>query len=77
MHFPRALRKQLVEYEKAGFTITDVMPRSGSHFMLTFAEFPQPQIISKNSSAEPRAIKNNVSMYRRLATECRKRNEKA
>ena len=24
MHFPRALRKQLIEYEKAGFTITEI-----------------------------------------------------
>ena len=77
MHFPKCLRKQLVEYEKAGFTITDVMPRSGSHFMLVFAEFLQPQIISKNSSAEPRAIKNNISIYRRLATEHKEKNEKA
>jgi len=69
MKFPRALRKQLIEYEKAGFTITEIEPRSGSHFLIVFAEFPQPQIISKNSSSEPRAIKNNISIYRRMAAE--------
>jgi hypothetical protein len=65
MKVPQCLRKQLVEYAKAGFTITDVKPRSGSHFMLTFADFPQAQIITKNSN-DPRAIKNNISAYRRL-----------
>jgi len=68
MHFPKALRKQLIEYEKAGFTITEIEPRSGSHFLIVFAEFPQPQIVSKNAS-EPRAIKNNISIYRRMAAE--------
>ena len=69
MKFPKVLRRQLMEYEKAGLTITEIEPRNGSHFLIVFAEFPQAQIISKNSSADPRAIKNNISLYRRLATE--------
>jgi cellulose synthase/poly-beta-1,6-N-acetylglucosamine synthase-like glycosyltransferase len=69
MKFPKALRKQLIEYEKAGLTITEVHPRSGSHFLLVFADFPQAQIVSKNSSSEVRAIKNNISLYLRLKRE--------
>ena len=68
MKVPQVLRKQIVEYEKAGFHVVDVEPRSGSHFKITFAEFPQPQIITKNGS-DWRAIKNNVSAYRRLKEE--------
>lgn len=68
MHFPKCLRKQLIEYEKAGFTIAEIEPRNGSHFLVVFAEFPQPQIISKNSS-DQRATKNNISIYRRMAAE--------
>lgn len=75
MKFPKVLRKQLVEYEKAGLTITEVHPRNGSHFLIVFADFPQAQIISKNSSADPRAIKNNISQYRRMATEHKEKNE--
>lgn len=70
MHFPKCLRKQLIEYEKAGFTIAEIEPRNGSHFLVVFAEFPQPQIISKNSS-DQRATKNNISIYRRMAAEHR------
>jgi len=74
MHFPKGLRKQLIEYEKAGFTIIEIEPRSGSHFLVVFAEFPQPQIVSKNSS-EPRATKNNISIYRRMAAEHREKQQ--
>lgn len=68
MKFPRVLRRQLLEYEKAGLTIAEIEPRNGSHFLIVFAEFPQAQIISKNVN-DPRAIKNNISLYRRLASE--------
>jgi hypothetical protein len=65
MNIPRVLREQLKFYESKGFHATSVEPRNGAHFMVTFAEFPQPQIISKNGS-DPRALHNNVAQYRRL-----------
>ena len=65
MKLPRVLREQAKFYESKGFHIIDVEPRSGSHFLVKFAEFPDPQIVSKNGS-DPRALLNNVSQYRRL-----------
>lgn len=68
MKVPQCLRKQVIEYEKSGFHVIDVEARSGSHFKVTFAEFPTPQIITKNGS-DWRAIKNNLALYRRLKKE--------
>jgi len=68
MKVPQCLRKQILEYEKAGFHVVDLENRSGSHFKITFAEFPTPQIITKNGS-DPRAIKNNLASYRRQLKE--------
>lgn len=68
MKIPQCLRKQVVEYEKAGFHVIDIETRSGSHFKVTFAEFPTSQIITKNGS-DWRAIKNNLALYRRLKKE--------
>lgn len=68
MKVPQVLRKQILEYEKAGFHVTNVEARSGSHFKITFAELQQPQIITKNGS-DWRAIKNNIAAYRRLLKE--------
>ena len=65
MNIPRILRDQLKFYESKGFHVTSIEPRSGAHFMLTFAEFSQPQIITKNGS-DPRAWHNNIAQYRRL-----------
>jgi len=64
MKVPQCLRKQILEYEKAGFHVIDLENRSGSHFKITFAEFPTPQIITKNGS-DPRAIKNTLAADRR------------
>ena len=68
MKVPQCLRKQILEYEKAGFHVIDLENRSGSHFKITFAEFPEPQFITKSAS-DWRAIKNNISAYRRLLKE--------
>lgn len=65
MNIPRVLREQAKFYEKKGFHITSVEPREGAHFLVTFAEFSQPQILTKNCD-DPRAMLNNVSAYRRL-----------
>lgn len=67
MNIPRALREQVKEYEKAGFRVVACEPRSGAHFKLWFAEFPdKPQIVTTNAY-DPRSLKNNISRYRRLA----------
>lgn len=68
MKVPQVLRKQILEYEKAGFHVIDLEARSGSHFKIVFAEFPEPQFITKNGS-DWRAIKNNISSYRRQLKE--------
>lgn len=65
MKIPRVLREQAKFYESKGFHIIDVEPRSGAHFLLKFAEFPEPQIVTKNGS-DSRAMHNNVAQYRRL-----------
>ena len=66
MNVPTALRKQIKAYEAAGFHPVAIEPRAGAHFKVTFAEFEQPQIITKNASC-PHAIKNNIARYRQLA----------
>lgn len=65
MTIPRVLRDQAKFYASKGFHIVDAEPRAGSHFLVTFAEFPEPQIITKNTG-DYRAMHNNVSVYRRL-----------
>lgn len=68
MDIPRVLRKQIEFYEREGFTVVRVEPRAGSHFKAIFAQFSEPQILAKNCN-EPRALKNNVARFRRLAKE--------
>jgi len=65
MNVPRVLREQVKEYERAGFHVVACEPRSGSHFKVWFAEFKEPQIVTKNSS-DPRALKNNIAHYKRV-----------
>jgi len=61
------LRKQIKEYEREGFTVINVEDRAGSHKLITFAEFPEPQIVS-DCKSDWRAFKNNIARYRRLAS---------
>jgi len=65
MIIPRDLRKQAKEYEAHGFHIVEVVPRAGSHFKVTFAEFTEPQFLTRNVG-DPRAIKNNITRFRGL-----------
>ena len=65
MTIPRVLREQAKFYASKGFHIIDAEPRAGSHFLVKFAEFPEPQILTKNAG-DHRAMHNNVSAYRRL-----------
>lgn len=64
MKTPRVLRAQVREYEKAGFHVVECVPCNGAHFKLRFAEFSEPQVVTKNLS-DPRSIKNNLARYRR------------
>ena len=68
MEIPKVLREQIKFYERHGFHVVDVEHREGAHMRLTFAEFPQPQIVTK-SKTDPRAWRNNISRYKRLAQE--------
>ena len=66
MKINQRLRKQIKEYEREGFTVINVEDRAGSHKLITFAEFPEPQIVS-DCKSDWRAFKNNIARYRRLA----------
>ena len=66
MKLPRVLREQAKFYESKGFHMIEAEPRAGSHWMVKFAEFPEPQIVTKNVMTDRRAIHNNVAHYRRL-----------
>ena len=66
MRIPQSLREQVKLYERAGFHVLSCAPRSGAHFSLKFAEFTEPQIVTK-SVLGWRSVKNNISRYRRLA----------
>ena len=68
MKIPQAIRKQVIEYEKAGFHPVSIEARNGAHFKITFAEFPDPQFITKNAD-EWRSLKNNIARYRQLKRE--------
>ena len=65
MKIPAQLRKQLMEYKREGFNAIAAEQRKGTHWLITFAEFPQKQIVTINGS-DSRAIKNNIANYRRL-----------
>ena len=66
MEIPKVLREQIKFYERHGFRVVDAEHREGAHIRLTFAEFPQPQIVTKSKS-DWRAWKNNIARYKRLA----------
>lgn len=73
MKIPQRLRKQLKEYEREGFHVVAIEHRAGSHKLATFAEFPEPQIIT-DCKSDWRALKNNVSRFRRLAEQHKEKN---
>jgi len=66
MKVPQRLRKQLKEYEREGFHAVSIEHRTGSHKLVTFAEFPEPQILT-DCRSDWRATKNNIARFRRLA----------
>ena len=66
MAIPRSLREQAKFYESKGFHMIEAEPRAGSHWMVKFAEFPDPVIVSNNAMVDRRAVHNNVAHYRRL-----------
>ena len=66
MKVSHRMRKQLMEYERAGFHAISIEDRAGSHKLVRFAEFPEPQIVT-DCRSDWRAFKNNIARYRRLA----------
>ena len=68
MDVPKPLWKQIKTYESHGFHVVSLQHRAGSHWCARFQEFPQPQFITQNAS-DPRALKNNIARFRRLAKE--------
>jgi hypothetical protein len=68
MKVNQRMRKQIKEYEREGFHVVSIEDRAGSHKMLKFAEFPEPQIVS-DCKSDWRALKNNIARFRRLAKE--------
>lgn len=66
MKISQRMRKQVKEYEREGFHVVEIADRAGSHKLLKFAEFPEPQIVT-DCKSDWRAFKNNVARFRRLA----------
>lgn len=66
MQIPKHLRKQLKEYETAGFHVVDLVRAAGAHYKAKFAEFPDLVVLTA-STIEPRALKNNIAMFKRMA----------
>lgn len=73
MKVPQRLRKQIKEYEREGFHVVSIENRTGSHKLLTFAEFPEPQIVT-DCQSDWRALKNNISRFRRLMEQHKEKN---
>ena len=74
MKIAQRMRKQIKEYERAGFRVVSMEDRAGSHKLITFAEFPEPQIVT-DCKSDWRAMKNNIARFRRLAREQEKTND--
>ena len=68
MKINQRMRKQIKEYEREGFHVVSIEDRAGSHKMLKFAEFSEPQIVS-DCRSDWRALKNNIARFRRLMKE--------
>ena len=68
MKISQRMRKQIKEYEREGFHVVSIEDRAGSHKMLKFAEFSEPQIVS-DCRSDWRALKNNIARFRRLMKE--------
>lgn len=63
---PKALRKQLQEYEEHGFHVARIDEARGSHYKVRFKEFSEPQVLTVNIT-DRRSIHNNLSRFRRLS----------
>lgn len=66
MEIPRILKKQMKEYERAGFHPVQIEHRAGSHWKVVFAEFPEPQFLTQNIM-ESHSIRNNISRFKNAA----------
>ena len=66
MKIPKHLIHRVRDLAKAGFHVTDIEPRAGSHFKVRFAELETAYFMSGNDNC-PRAMKNCISDLRRMA----------
>ncbi len=66
MTLPRLLREQFKLYERAGFTVKSVV-RASRHYRVNFNEFPETQFLTA-STTDPRSYKNNLALFKRLAS---------
>lgn len=64
---PRPLRKQLKQYEAAGFTLKEAQPTK-KHWKVRFHEFPQFQILTINEG-DWHGVHNNLARFKRLAAQ--------
>ena len=71
MALPRQFLKQIAEYERHGFHVVEATPSKGSHYKFIFAEFGAPQFLTLHTG-DPRAIKNNIARFKRLAAQEKK-----
>lgn len=75
MALPRLIREQFKLYEREGFTVRTVV-RAARHYRVEFNEFPEPQFLTA-SRTDPRSYKNNVALFKRLASAQQERNHES
>jgi len=63
---PKQLRRQVQVYADKGYNVAEIGNSRGSHYKVRFKEFPEVQLLTINAD-EPRALKNNLSRFARLA----------
>lgn len=74
MSAPRSFRKQLMEYERVGFTLRDWRPSKGDHIVAWFHQFPDPQSLTPKI-LDRHGLQNNISRFRRLAAAAQKKDQ--
>lgn len=61
---PKRLREHFKAYNREGFHLERW--EGGKHFKVWFREFPEMVVLTGNNVC-PRAITNNIAMFKRLA----------
>lgn len=74
MKFPKKYKEQLSFYESLGFHVKKIVPAKGCHMKVVFEEFDAPQSLTYHLG-DPRAMRNNVAKFKRLAAEAKQGNK--